>query len=479
MNDGWEIHHFGSITAAVPTADPDGDLYPNLEEFYANTDPKLQTSSPDYDADGLPDGWEVKYFRVGSESLAAAMARQDAVMDPDGDSYNNFAEYKAGSDPTKADSKPVALAYWRFEEMTTGVVPYGNDSGGNQTNTVLDASGLGNHMMTWRNYTAPTYTTDVPFATVPVSSATNTASLAFVRDAANLFLTDNVYTTAGVGINSHVFSAYTIEASFKTTATNVWQVVVGKSGNPIGGQPPFSLKIRASDNHLVAGIVDGAGTAKEAVSTRAITSGTWFSVAVTASATELKLWIKSSADSTPVLEATTPISGAFFNYAGVNAPWVVGLGKWNNADADPFSGNIDEVRICPEVLAPSAFLVPMTSNDTDTDGMDDAWETASFGGLSQTATGDFDGDGTNNLTEYRLGLVANSGTSRFAAIRAADGRLTWPSVTGVNFTVMRSTTLAAGSWIPVGSVPGTAGTAGFTDPSPPVGGAFYRVLLEP
>lgn len=479
MNDGWEIHHFGSIAAAIPTADPDGDLYSNLEEFTANTDPKLQTSSPDSDLDGLPDGWEVKYFRVGSEGLVAAIARQDGMMDPDGDGYSNSAEQKAASDPTKADSKPVALAYWRFEEKTSGVVPYGNDAGGNQTNTVLDASGIGNHMMTWRNYTAPTYVTDVPFANVPRTAAANTASLAFVRDPANLYLTDNIYTTAGVGINSHVFSAYTIEASFKTTATNVWQVVVGKTGNPIGGQPPFSLKIRASDNRLVAGIVDGAGTAKEAVSTRAITTGTWFSAVVTASATELKLWIKADADSNPVLEATTPIAGAFYNHAGVNSPWVVGLGKWNNADADPFSGNIDEIRISPEVLAPSAFLVPVTSNDTDNDGMDDTWETASFGSLSQTATGDFDGDGTNNLTEYRLGLVANSGSSRFAAIRAADGRLSWPSVTGVNFIVMRSTTLAAGSWTPVGTVPGTAGTAGFTDPSPPVGGAFYRILLEP
>ncbi|RYD45639.1 MAG: LamG domain-containing protein, partial [Verrucomicrobiaceae bacterium] len=429
--------------------------------------------------DGLPDGWEVKYFRVGTESLAAAIARQDGTMDPDGDSYSNHAEYRAGTDPNNASSLPGALAYWRFEEMTTGVVPFGNDAGGNQPNTVLDSTGLGNHMMTWRNYTAPTYTTEVPFAAVPLSGETNTASLAFVRDAGNLFLTDNIYTTSGVGLNSYVFNAYTIEASFRTTATNVWQVVIGKTGNPIGGQPPFSLKIRASDNRLVAGIVDGAGTAKEAVSTRAITTGTWFSAVVTASATELKLWIKASSDSSPVLEATTPIAGAFYNYAGVNSPWVVGLGKWNNADADPFSGNIDEVRISPSVLEPSAFLVPVTSNDTDADGMDDDWERASFGDLSQLPTGDFDGDGTDNMTEFRLGLAANNGSSRFSAALAANGKLTWPSAAGVTFTVVRSTTLTEGSWEPVGTVTGTTGTAEFTDPSPPQGGAFYRILLQP
>lgn len=38
--------------------------------------------------------------------------------------------------------------------------------------------------------------------------------------------------------------------------------------------------------------------------------------------------------------------------------------------------------------------------DTDNDGMDDAWENTHFGDLSQTATGDFDNDGVNNLDEY-------------------------------------------------------------------------------
>ncbi|MEO5917827.1 MAG: LamG-like jellyroll fold domain-containing protein [Luteolibacter sp.] len=481
MNDGWEIHFFGSI-ATLPDADPDGDLFTNYQEFLAKTDPTVQISSPDNDGDGLPDGWEVKYFRVGAGDLDSTIALQDGTGDPDGDLYNNLAEFKANTNPTLASSAPSSLAYWRFEERTTGVVPVGNDTGGNQTNTVLDSSGLGNHMMTWRSYTSPLYSTVVPFATVPLTAAANTASLNFVRDGANLFVTDNVYTTTGVELNSHVFSAFTIEASFNTNATNVWQVVVGKTGNPIGGQAPFSLKIRATDNKLIAGIVDGAGTAKEAVSTRAITTGTWFSAVVTASATEMKLWIKGATDTNYILEATTTISGAFYTYAGVNAPWVVGLGKWNGADADPFGGYIDEIRISPKVLAPAEFLIPVTTNDTDNDGMDDTWETTAFGGLGQTDTGDFDGDGTSNLTEYRLGLTANSGSSLFKITRGANGLLTWPSVTGVKFDVLRSTSLAAGSWTiisPVAGIDGAAGNSSFTDPAPPAGNAFYRVALRP
>lgn len=475
LNDGWEIHYFGSIAAGIPAADPDGDLVPNLDEFTAGTDPTDQLSSPDSDMDGLSDGWEVRYFGLPGESLATVIAKQSAADDPDGDSFTNGMEFAAKTDPTNASSYPTSVAYWRFEERTTGVVPVGDNSGGNQANTVLDSSGLGNHMMTWRDYTSPTYSTNLPFATVPLTGATNTASLAFARDGANLFITDNVYTTGGVALNSQVFSAFTIEASFNTTATNVWQVVIGKSGNPIGGQPPFSLKIRATDNKLLAGMVDGSGVAREAVSLRSITTGSWYSAAVTASATELKLWLKAAGDANYVLESTLPISGAFYNYAGVNAPWVIGLGKWNGADADPFGGNIDEVRISPKVLAPSEFLIPVTSNDSDGDGLDDTWEQANFGGLAQTASGDFDGDGTSNLVEYLLGLSPANGSSFFKGSLSGN-TLTWPAAVGLGFTVQRSTTL--GSWENVGTVNTTGPSGSWTDTNPPSGKVFYRVVLN-
>jgi len=124
-----------------------------------------------------------------------------------------------------------------------------------------------------------------------------------------------------------------------------------------------------------------------------------------------------------------------------------------------------------------------TSNpDSDNDGMTDVWETTYFGAgnLSETAAGDFDKDGTANLTEFRLQLVPNSGVSRFAATRGAGGVIQWPSVTGVTFRIERSTTMLPGSWTTVDAAfPGTAGTASFTDPSPPAGKAFYKIGLNP
>ena len=69
-----------------------------------------------------------------------------------------------------------------------------------------------------------------------------------------------------------------------------------------------------------------------------------------------------------------------------------------------------------------SFGVRSSNPDTDADGMDDTWETTYFGGLAQGAADDFDHDGTDNLTEYRLGLIPNNGTSVFAAIRTCTHR---------------------------------------------------------
>jgi hypothetical protein len=41
--------------------------------------------------------------------------------------------------------------------------------------------------------------------------------------------------------------------------------------------------------------------------------------------------------------------------------------------------------------------------DTDSDGMDDDWETAYFGDASRTGAGDYDGDGVVDLAEFEAG----------------------------------------------------------------------------
>ncbi|MEO5915380.1 MAG: hypothetical protein ABIS50_14195 [Luteolibacter sp.] len=118
-------------------------------------------------------------------------------------------------------------------------------------------------------------------------------------------------------------------------------------------------------------------------------------------------------------------------------------------------------------------------DDMDADGMADAWEYTNFLSVNQPATGDFDNDSTANLTEFRLGLDPTKGSSFFAA-SSSNGVIGWQSVTGVTFKIQRSTTLEPGSWTTLeNAFPGTAGTASYTDPAPPVGKAFYKIGLNP
>ena len=91
---------------------------------------------------------------------------------------------------------------------------------------------------------------------------------------------------------------------------------------------------------------------------------------------------------------------------------------------------------------------------------------------------DTDRDGTSDATEVRLGLNPASGSSRFAITRVGQ-QLRWPSAGGLPFIVQRSTSLSGTGWQTIANISGTAGTTTFTDPSPPVNKAFYRVGLNP
>lgn len=487
INDGWEISYFGSIAACLPDVDADGDFFDNYDEFLFDTNPIVQISSPDSEndflGDGLPDGWEVKYFGAPGESLEVVIAKQSGTDDPDGDSYDNAAEHSLGTDPTNAASVPGPVAWWRYEEKTSGPVAAGAGGEAEFNNVVLDSSENGNHMRTYNDQTAPEHFADVPFAIIPNGGQPNTASLYFDGATDGSWL-DLVYTDTNAPIRSRQFTAWTIEASFKMDGLpGSNSAIFAKDGNPLGGQPPFSLMFRASDQKFEVGMVDGTGTAHYASSLGTIVAGQWYSVAATANDTTLSLWLKGPGDSTYLLQESTAISGAFHNtFTGLNDAWAAGRRRWNGGEADYFKGYLDEVRISAAALPSSQFLASSNSTivDSDGDGMDDNWELANFGNppLAETASGDFDKDGTSNLVEYLLGFDPASGSSRFAAARIGEA-ITWSASSGRVFKVQRSTTLANEvSWTDVATVTATGPSATWTDPSPPTGKAFYRVVLS-
>jgi len=90
------------------------------------------------------------------------------------------------------------------------------------------------------------------------------------------------------------------------------------------------------------------------------------------------------------------------NYAG--QPLAAGqIYPWdgNQASTDDYAlANTGQVKNLFSFVLPDTAVDP---DDTDGDGLPDAWEMLHFGNLDQTADGDYDNDGFTNLQEYEAG----------------------------------------------------------------------------
>lgn len=99
--------------------------------------------------------------------------------------------------------------------------------------------------------------------------------------------------------------------------------------------------------------------------------------------------------------------------------------QWRFNDTD-MPGRTNDALLLPHVSAPNEglYAVVVSNNsgsvtsapamlmlDSDGDDLPDSWELAYFVNLSQTATGDFDGDGVSNLDEFLQGTEPNNNAS--------------------------------------------------------------------
>lgn len=127
LPDGWEVKWQFSPTIPLgddgPEGDPDADGLANLDELKWNANPR----DSDTDDDGLPDGWERRYwlsptYREGDDG---------GDGDPDNDGLSNLNEFGFGTDPRSYDTDSDRLPdKWELEwglDPTNGTGPEGGD----------------------------------------------------------------------------------------------------------------------------------------------------------------------------------------------------------------------------------------------------------------------------------------------------------------------------------------------------------------
>ena len=125
------------------------------------------------------------------------------------------------------------------------------------------------------------------------------------------------------------------------------------------------------------------------------------------------------------------------------------------------------------------------SPDSDTDSMDDSWENHFFGDLSRDGSGDLDGDGMKDSSEF---LAATDPLSNLSVFRITDisrsagsVTITWDSVEGRVYRVQYTDSLSEATWMDLGgdiTAPGNP-TSTIDNTIDGISQRFYRVILAP
>ena len=387
--DSWEMSNFTNLTTATGASDYDGDLATDLQEFVADSngdssnpksaDPAEAFSFPDADLDGMNDAWEIKYFGV--------ITAKDGLADTDGDGSSDLAEFLALSSPEDVNWSPTKaklIHRWSFNgDLVDSIATdsASDDSYTNSTATIVDLAGAN-----------PTQTsTEITLA----GGANGTAD--YISLGSNLIGGKAVPVTIQGWATQRTVLAWGRLWDFgSSTTNNMFMSFVRGTNNsqqraewvPQGfttGRGDTDLTDLYSLNtkmHYAFIVEPGKGTA----------GGSLVTVYVSA-ASGLDL-------GSPISTFSTP--GNLRNF--VDTLNALGRSFWPgdnvaNASYDEFrifhgALSTDEREFYHD-LGPDAIV----STDADADGLEDTWELANFGNLTQIGTGDPDGDGFDNEAE--------------------------------------------------------------------------------
>jgi hypothetical protein len=383
LSDPWEVESFGDITSQTGTGDPDGDGLNNLGEFEAKSDP----NKPDTDKDGLNDREEV------------AAGSNPSNPDTDGDGLSDFAEVRTyGTNPSLADTDGDRLSD-AAEINTVKTDPVKPDTDGDGVN---DCDEL--HLLT------------DPLDKNSVRTATRIGVFTGADAGEGLDLDGTFLYAIHLGTDfdvGQIRDAYfTPDMDYSQTppapliaGVNVLAQnrAVNWNPNPTFGDSPndaslnlFMNTIRWSDVVNVARpnvVVELGNLAPGGVYKLQLL----FAEACCARAFDIFVdgWQVADDFSPQLYQGTNPKStGAVVTHT------FVARGDMVTATLDGRGVTGLEYTDHNAILQAATLELLAAPADSDGDTLPDAWEQQMFGDLSQTASGDPDGDGLTNKDEF-------------------------------------------------------------------------------
>ncbi|MFM2296171.1 MAG: hypothetical protein RLZZ350_2584 [Verrucomicrobiota bacterium] len=150
---------------------------------------------------------------------------------------------------------------------------------------------------------------------------------------------------------------------------------------------------------------------------------------------------------------------------------------------DHASGSPNGLAKFPKQIFAGLITLADRSSSSANDGISDAWRLRWFGTVNNVLSAphaDADGDGADNLAEFRAGTNPNNIASvlRLNADKdsARNPIVRWPSISGKHYIIERSFSLYGNGWTSVSTNLGTGGDLQFSESGS--GNRFYRVRVE-
>ena len=406
---------FGISSGAPAEFDTDGfglswGVY--LDSF----DPNLDT-----DGDSIPDGYEEQFFPGDLTQLGPGDFDEDGVNDPDeyvdgtdptepdvdNDGSNDGQEKAAGTDPANPDTDGDGLL--DGVETGTGTFIDANDTGTDPLSIDTDGDGASDALEITENTdpndadSTPSLVTIQP-SFVPINEVPGGVYSPDLTQT-GINYQENKY-GAGTILNGQSFNNYNIHVSGDPAPNSSVDAIVpwtshGPGGNFSTRNSPFVGG--GGDNFTVRynGYLDMSGYAPGQYTIHIVSDDTNYFIMDTADGTVIADDVDCCAERQQPFTISIPGIFPFDNVFGEQ-----GGGEWTDiAISGPGIPGIVALGDT-ENGSPPVYPITGDTTDSDGDGMPDAWEDqwAAINDLDQlTATGDFDQDGSPDVTEFTAG----------------------------------------------------------------------------